>query len=107
MHEGRLVHTYVRQVDFAQTGAHPSDTEDAINLGLAISGTQVATILVEQAGGGFKISLRSRCHVDCSKVAATFGGGGHKAAAGAFIEEPFEIAQQKVLTALGDALLAA
>lgn len=106
LHEGRLVHTYVRYTDFAETGAHPSDTEDAINQGLAISGTQVATILVEQKTGGFKLSFRSRCHVDCSEVAGAFGGGGHKAAAGAFIDEPFETAQPKVLKVLSDALLA-
>lgn len=106
LHEGRLVHTYVRESDFADTGAVPTDTEDAINQGLAIRGTEVAAILVEQKTGGFKISFRSRCHVDCSEVAANFGGGGHKAAAGAFIDEPFEEAQQKVVKTLGDALLA-
>lgn len=58
--DGRLVHTYVRKDDFAETGALPSDTEDAINLTLAIAGTQIAFILVEQSKGGFKISFRSR-----------------------------------------------
>ena len=106
LHDGRLAHTYVRKSDFLDTGAHPSDTEDAINQGLAVAETQVAAILVEQTSGGFKISFRSRCHVDCSKVAEQFGGGGHKAAAGAFIDEPFETAQAKVVKALGDALLA-
>ena len=47
--EGRLAHTYVLKEDFQQTGALPSDTEDVINMGLAIAGTQVAVILVEQA----------------------------------------------------------
>ena len=106
LHEGRLVHTFVRSNDFESTGAVPSDTEDAINQGLAIKGTEVAAILVEQLTGGFKISFRSRCHVDCSAVASQFGGGGHKAAAGAFIEAPFEEAQAQVVKALGDALLA-
>ena len=95
--DGRLVHTYVRKNDFADTGAVPQDTEDAINLSLAISGTQFAVILVEQQTGGFKLSFRSRCAVDCSEVASKFGGGGHKAAAGAFINEPFESARQMVL----------
>jgi len=101
---GRLVYTYVRKGDFAQAGAEPSDTEDAINLALAIKGTEVAVIMVEQPTGGFKISLRSRCAVDCSQLAATFGGGGHKAAAGAFINEPFEVAQEKLLAAVRQAM---
>ena len=106
IHGGRLVHTYATLEDFAETGAMPTDTEDLINQGLAIAGTEVGAILVEQQSGGFKISLRSRCHVDCSEVAANFGGGGHRAAAGAFLELPLEVAQRKVLQALTDALLA-
>lgn len=95
--DGTFVHTYVLKEDFDKAGAVPQDTEDAINLSLAIAGTQFAVILVEQKTGGFKLSFRSRCHLDCSQIAANFGGGGHKAAAGAFIDEPFETAQPKVL----------
>ena len=95
--DGRLVNTYVLKEDFDKCGAVPQDTEDAINLSLAISGTKFAFILVEQETGGFKLSFRSRCALDCSKVAEHFGGGGHKAAAGAFIDEPFKTAQSSVL----------
>ena len=77
-----------------------SDTEDVINETLTITGVEVAVILVEQETGGFKLSFRSRCDLDCSQVAAGFGGGGHKAAAGAFIDQPFETAQRKVLDAV-------
>ncbi len=97
--DGRLVHTYVLKEDFKTTGALPSDTEDAINLTMAIEGTEVAVILVEQLTGGFKLSFRSRGPVNCSQLAEEFGGGGHKAAAGAFIDEPLETAQPKVLAA--------
>ena len=96
--DGRLVHTYALKEDFETTGALPSDTEDVINLTMAIAGTEVAVILVGQLEGGFKLSFRSRCDIDCSKLAEHFKGGGHKAAAGAFIEEPFEVAQEKVLS---------
>jgi phosphoesterase RecJ-like protein len=97
---GRLAHTYVLATDFEKTGAQPTDTEDVINLTLGIAGTEAAVILVEQLTGGFKLSFRSRCQMDCSELATEFGGGGHKAAAGAFINEPFEIAQEKVLDAV-------
>ena len=96
--EGRLVHTACLKEDFVATGALPSDTEDVINLTLAVTGTQVAVILVEQETGGFKISFRSRtAQVDCSKLAETFAGGGHKAAAGAFVKDAWPEAQRKVL----------
>jgi phosphoesterase RecJ-like protein len=101
---GQLVHTFVRKEDFVESGAHPSDTEDAINLTLAIEGTKVAVILIEQMRGGFKVSFRSRCHVDCNELARMFGGGGHRAAAGAFVEAEFVEIQAKVLHAARQAL---
>lgn len=102
--DGRFVHTSIRQEDFDATGALPSDTEDVINKTLSIGGTEVATILVEQPQGGFKISFRSRGQLDCSRLAETFGGGGHKAAAGAFIDAPFEEAQRRLLDAVRAAM---
>lgn len=94
---GRLIHTWIEQADFAAVGALPSDSEDIINMMLSVGGTEMAVILVEQPDGGFKVSLRSRCAVDCSAVAEQFGGGGHKRAAGAMFHEPLESARQKIL----------
>ncbi len=105
--DGRMAHTFIRLADFKQAGAVPSDTEDLINLTLAIKGVEFAVILVEQDAGNFKLSFRSRCGVDCSQLAQQFGGGGHKAAAGAGIDGPFEDAQPKVLTAVREAMQAA
>lgn len=102
--QGRLIHTAVLREDFAATGALASDTEDVINMTLTVGGTEVAVILVEQQTGGFKISFRSRSAVDCSQLAEQFDGGGHKAAAGAFIKEPLEIAQARVLDAVRAAM---
>jgi len=95
--EGALVYTHVLKEDFEATGALPSDTEDAINLTLTVNGTKAAVIFVEQMKGGFKLSFRSRCAMDCNQVARMFGGGGHKAAAGAFLEGTLRDVQSKVL----------
>ncbi len=38
-------------------------------------------------------------HVDCNELARNFGGGGHRAAAGAFIEGEFLEVQRRVLEA--------
>lgn len=102
--DGRLIHTWLERADFESTGAIPQDSEDVINLTLSVGGTQVAVILVEQPGGGFKISFRSRSDLDCSLVAEQFGGGGHKSAAGAFISQPLSAAQSMVLDAVRDAM---
>ncbi len=105
--DGRLVYTWLEQSDFAEAGALPSDSEDIINLTLSIGGTEAAIILVEQAAGGFKISLRSRCALDCSKIAEQFGGGGHKKAAGAFLTGDLIAARDTILAAVRAAMPAA
>ncbi len=103
--DGQLVYTHVLKEDFAETGAVSSDTEDAINLTLAIAGTQVAVIFVEQLNDpGFKLSFRSRCAVDCSQLAGRFGGGGHKAAAGAFVKGTLDEVQSQVLPVVKQAI---
>ena len=95
--DGRLIQTWIERADFEAAGALPSDTEDIINMLLTVGGTEVAVILVEQANGQFKLSLRSRSNVDCAKLAETFKGGGHKAAAGATLDGPLEVARERVL----------
>ncbi len=95
---GRFAHTYIKPEDFANTGAEQTDTEDLINLALEIEGTRFAVILVGQIKGGYKLSFRSRCDSHANVVAAEFDGGGHKAAAGAFIEsDDFDAVQKQVL----------
>ena len=89
---------------FAATGALPSDSEDIINLTLSVGGTQAAVIFVEQPKGGFKVSLRSRCQLDCAALAEKFGGGGHKKAAGLSIDGNLQSAQTKVLDAVRAAM---
>jgi bifunctional oligoribonuclease and PAP phosphatase NrnA len=98
--DGRLVHTWIQCADFVQTGALPSDTEDLINLTLAIRGTEFAVIFVEQKSGGVKVSFRSRCDLNCNEIAGQFGGGGHKAAAGAFQDAPLEEVRQRILSTI-------
>ncbi len=90
--------------DFAAVGAIASDSEDLINMMLTVGGTEAAVILVELRSGGYKVSFRSRCDLDCSAVAEQFGGGGHKRAAGATLKEPLDSARAKVLDAVRAAM---
>lgn len=101
---GRLIHTAALLDDFASTGAVPAETEDIVNMTLTVAGTQVAVIFVQQDVQRFKISFRSRSQVDCSRLAETFSGGGHRAAAGATVEGPLEAVQARVLDAVRAAM---
>ena len=99
--DGKLGHTYVLKKDFDRLQALPSDTEDLVNLVLEIDGTQAAVIFIELVENtSFKVSFRSRCDLDCSQVAGQFGGGGHKAAAGATLEGALPELRTMVLDAV-------
>lgn len=101
----QVVHSYVLNSDFAETGADRTATENCVNEGLRVQQTETTFFLVEQAKGGFKASFRSRGKVDCSQVAEHFGGGGHKAAAGAFLNDvSVHQAIERVLTVLANHL---
>lgn len=95
--DGRFAHTHILKDDYSETGALPSDTEDLVNHLLEINGVLFAVIMIEQPTGGFKISFRSRCAVASNEVAARFDGGGHKAAAGAFVNNTFDVVEPMVL----------
>lgn len=104
-HDGRVIFSQVRQADIKEVGALPADTEDLVNLTLTVKGTEVAAIMIEQPDGRIKVSFRSRGAVDCSALAGSFGGGGHKAAAGAILDGPFETAHERVVAAVDQAWL--
>jgi phosphoesterase RecJ-like protein len=106
-HGGRVIYSTVRQADIRETKATPHDTEDLVNMTLTVKGTEVAAILIEQPDGRIKASFRSRCPLDCSSLAGRFGGGGHKAAAGAILDGPFEAARGRVTAAIDEVLAAA
>jgi phosphoesterase RecJ-like protein len=104
--DGKVITSQVLQRDIKEVGALPSDTEDLINLTLAVKGTELAAIVIEQPDGRIKVSFRSRGPVDCNQLAARFSGGGHKAAAGAILPGPFAEAKAKIDAAVDEAWLA-
>jgi phosphoesterase RecJ-like protein len=101
---GRVAYSSIRQSDLRGTGAIASDSEDLVNYALSITGVEVGLMFVEQETGAVKVSFRSRGGVDCTRIAAQFGGGGHVAAAGATIHAPLDLAHVRVLKAVEAAL---
>lgn len=81
--DGKGVFMRLSQQDFADANADSPDSEDLVNTPLSVAGTEVAVIAIEQKDGSVKASFRSRCELDCAKLAREFGGGGHARAAGA------------------------
>lgn len=77
-------------------GANREDLNNILNFLQALTKTKIAATLLETAQGGTRLSLRSTPGIDCSGVAAAFGGGGHKVAAGANMTTPLKEAEKTV-----------
>jgi phosphoesterase RecJ-like protein len=80
--EADLVWTYLTQRDLREAGARAGDTDDLIDVIRTARDVDVAAVMKQLRDGRFKVSVRSRGGHDLSAVAAAFGGGGHRLAAG-------------------------
>jgi phosphoesterase RecJ-like protein len=78
--------------------------EGFINYPRSIVGVEVAVSFREEEGGDFRVSFRSKGRVDVSAVAARFGGGGHRNAAGCTVPGTLADAKKKGLEALAAVL---
>ena len=88
-----------------QLGVLPEDNEGLIDHIRAIQGVQVAAFFEELPEDKVRLSLRSKDErFNASALCGQFGGGGHPLAAGARIKGAFAEVQEKVLTAINDAL---
>jgi bifunctional oligoribonuclease and PAP phosphatase NrnA len=80
--EADLVWTYLTQADLRGSGVHAGETDDLIDVIRTDREADVAALVKQQKDGRFKVSMRSRGDHDLAAVAAGFGGGGHRLAAG-------------------------
>lgn len=89
----------------ADCGAMREDAEGFINYPRALRTVKVAVFLKETPEGGVSVSLRAKGGCDVSEVAADFGGGGHRNAAGfRLADKKVSEVQEQVLQALKRAL---
>ncbi len=81
-------------------------TENLIAYPRDIISTRVALLFTELAGGGVKVSFRSKEpeRIDVNRIASRFGGGGHPAAAGAELAGDLDRAVVRVVTAVEEYL---
>lgn len=88
---------------FQRTGTGPEDTEGLVNAVLYIQGVQVAISLREE-DKGVKFSLRSKGSINVQAVAASFGGGGHRNAAGGTLHMDLDSAKKSLVLAVTKAV---
>ena len=91
---------------YNKSGAKSEDTEGIIEEVTSIQGLEVASLFEFGSGGSLRVSLRSKGKVDVNAIASTFGGGGHRAAAGIRFAKDGEKNRDLVLTAISQAISA-
>ena len=107
-HGDKIAYLWLKKRDFARAGAETEESEGLIDHIRDIKPVEVACLFEELEPELTRISLRSKNHkVNVNEIAAQFGGGGHKAAAGARIPGRPLAVKRQVLAAIKSALTAA
>jgi phosphoesterase RecJ-like protein len=98
--DGKIAYMWVTQEMHRQTGTGSEDTDGFIDYIRSLKDIGVAIFFRETDKGDIKVSLRSKTDLDVSQIAATFGGGGHRAAAGCTISRPLDETVDTVVEAV-------
>jgi len=87
-----------------RAGANGGHTDGIVDYAIDLEGVGIAYFAREIEGGKVKVSLRALEPYAVDQIAARFGGGGHKLAAGLTLSMPMAEAIRTIETALEAAL---
>lgn len=79
--EGRMSVLAVSRAALTESGCREEDFDGVIDTVRSRRGVEVAAVIRERADGAVRLSLRTT-GADAASLCATFGGGGHRVAAG-------------------------
>lgn len=102
--DGRLVVMTLREADFAATGADRTMTEDLVNEGTRLGGTEVTLLITEEPDNLVRVNLRSKHAFDVAEFARRYGGGGHPRAAGLRVRGEWDQVVPRLIDEIADAL---
>ncbi|MCK9419475.1 MAG: bifunctional oligoribonuclease/PAP phosphatase NrnA [Nitrospirae bacterium] len=95
--DGRTAWVVVTEELYRRTGTTAEDTDNFVNFVRSTRGVEVAILFRQTGSAQYKISMRSKGRVDLSGLAQSFGGGGHKNAAGGVLDGSLEEVKKRVL----------
>jgi phosphoesterase RecJ-like protein len=97
--DGALLVSFVTLADQQRYGLASRDSDMLYQLLLSVSGCEAAMIIRQEGETDCTVGLRARERVDVGAIAASFGGGGHRLAAGLFIRGGIEEVREKLVSA--------
>ena len=81
-YDGKLSIAIIPLEIFQRYGGSDEDSDGLVNIGRSVLGVEISILAREIKKDFFKVNFRSTRDADVSRIAAKFGGGGHRAAAG-------------------------
>lgn len=101
---GKIAAITTMRKDLRDFSVGKDSLEGFINYPRSIAGVEVAVAFREEGDDEFRVSLRSKGKVDVSRVASSFGGGGHRNAAGCTVRGSLPEVRRQVFEALQESL---
>ena len=101
---GRIAIVYLDHEMARQSGGTYEDTEGLINMPLTVKEIQAVVFFKRTEGDEYRVSMRSKDGIDIGAIAKSFGGGGHKNAAGCTVSGPIEELQKTFVEKLEQAI---
>lgn len=100
-YDGRIRYAKVPNIVLKKLDIPDEDAEGLVNYLRCVVGVDVAIYARGLEDGTYKVSLRSNFDYDVSKIAATFGGGGHINAAGFTVNEEIDNVKDEIIKIVG------
>ncbi len=97
----RMAVIFVTREMFTRTETNKTDCEDFVEFVRRLKQVRAAVFLREEDDNIWKFSLRSSGSDNIQAVAAKFGGGGHKNAAGGTIRATLDTVKHQLMVAIG------
>lgn len=97
--DGAVLVSFVTLKDQQRYGLASRDSDTLYQLLLTIAGCEAAMIIRQEGEADCTVGLRARERIDVGSIAASFGGGGHRLAAGLSIRGGLEEVKDKLLSA--------
>ena len=94
---GRIAIVYVDHAMARAAGGSYEDTEGLVNLPLTVKEIEAVVFFKQEKDDEYRVSLRSKGEIDIGAVAKSFGGGGHKNAAGCTVRGSIDDLQKQMV----------
>jgi len=96
---GKLIYSYEDYEDILRFGPESRDSDSLYQLLQPVNGVEAIVLIRQETPERCSVGFRSRDKVDVGAIAAAFGGGGHKNAAGLSIPGSIPELKPKILKA--------